>query len=339
MKRENEPILSVRRLSIGVRAAKNIYTAVDRISFDLNRGEILGIVGESGCGKSITALSLMGLLADGVTVTAGNAWFGTPEDYIDLYALTPRARRGVNGRWISMIYQEPMTCLDPLMKIGRQVGEPLRLHTKKTSAEIDREVLDILAEVGMRDPEGIASSYPHQLSGGQRQRVMIAMACICRPRVLIADEPTTALDVTTQEEILSLIEQLNRRHGTSVILISHDLGVVNRICDRVLVMYAGRIVEAGTVGAILRSPEHPYTRGLLASIPSVAARGSDLPCIPGRVPAVTDQRDACPFAPRCAQADETCRLRHPPRVLRPDGHTVYCHKNVFAARAAAGSEK
>ena len=316
-----EPLLSVRRLSIGIRSNKKTYTAVDKVSFDVYPGEILGIVGESGCGKSITAMSLMGLLSSGVSVTGGNAFF----EGRDLLSIKGKERLHMNGNRISMIYQEPMTSLNPLMKIGRQIGEPLRLHTDLPEKEIRARAREMLDRVGMRDGDKIFKSYPHQLSGGMRQRVMIAMAAIANPALLIADEPTTALDVTTQAEILELLRKMNRDHGTSIIFISHDLGVVGRICSRVLVMYAGRLVESGPSAAILGDPEHPYTEGLIASIPEVEDRGEDLPSIPGRVPSVTEEHAACPFAPRCGKATALCsKIPAPMRNVGPD-HFVWCH--------------
>ncbi len=316
-----EPLLSVRRLSIGIRSNKKTYTAVDKVSFDVYPGEILGIVGESGCGKSITAMSLMGLLSSGVSVTGGNAFF----EGRDLLSIKGKERLHMNGNRISMIYQEPMTSLNPLMKIGRQIGEPLRLHTDLPEKEIRARAREMLDRVGMRDGDKIFKSYPHQLSGGMRQRVMIAMAAIANPALLIADEPTTALDVTTQAEILELLRKMNRDHGTSIIFISHDLGVINRICSRVLVMYAGRLVESGPSAAILGDPEHPYTEGLIASIPEVEDRGEDLPSIPGRVPSVTEEHAACPFAPRCGKATALCsKIPASMRNVGPD-HFVWCH--------------
>ena len=298
-----EPLLSVRRLSIGIRSNKKTYTAVDKVSFDVYPGEILGIVGESGCGKSITAMSLMGLLSSGVSVTGGNAFF----EGRDLLSIKGKERLHMNGNRISMIYQEPMTSLNPLMKIGRQIGEPLRLHTDLPEKEIRARAREMLDRVGMR------------------QRVMIAMAAIANPALLIADEPTTALDVTTQAEILELLRKMNRDHGTSIIFISHDLGVVGRICSRVLVMYAGRLVESGPSAAILGDPEHPYTEGLITSIPEVEDRGEDLPSIPGRVPSVTEEHAACPFAPRCGKATALCsKIPAPMRNVGPD-HFVWCH--------------
>ena len=284
-----ETLLNVKHLTLGVTERDgSVNKAVDDISFEVRKGEILGIVGESGCGKSLTVMTLMGLMKDDVFVMDGQILFGQD----DLVRVTPERRRQINGNDLSIIYQEPMTSLNPLIKIGRQVGEPLRLHRKDLSEkEIDRMVLELLTEVGIQNPGQIMKSYPHQLSGGMRQRVMIAMASICRPRILVADEPTTALDVTTQAHVLSLLKRVNEEFGTTILFISHDLGVINRVCDRVLIMYAGK----------------------------------DLICIPGRVPSTMDPREPCPFAPRCGHTMEACRQTFPEcRELSKD-HIVYCH--------------
>ena len=267
-------------------------------------------------------MTLMGLMKDDVFVMDGQILFGQD----DLVRVTPERRRQINGNDLSIIYQEPMTSLNPLIKIGRQVGEPLRLHRKDLSdAEIDRMVLELLTEVGIQNPGQIMKSYPHQLSGGMRQRVMIAMASICRPKILVADEPTTALDVTTQAHVLSLLKRVNEEFGTTILFISHDLGVINRVCDRVLIMYAGKIVERGKTRDILNHPAHQYTKGLIRSIPTREQKGKDLICIPGRVPSTMDPREPCPFAPRCGHTMEVCRQTFPEcRELAKD-HIVYCH--------------
>ena len=326
------PVLSVENLTISL---KDGTPVTNSISFDIMPGEILGLVGESGCGKSVTALSLMGLLADSMEVTEGSAVFtpaagriatrGDGLGSIDLFSVTPKQRSRVNGSRIAMIYQEPMSALNPLQKIGKQVGEVLKLHSDLDDAAIREKVLSMLERVDLKDPERVYGSYPHQLSGGQRQRICIAMAAIAEPALLVADEPTTALDVMTQEEILSLIRRLNRKNGTAVLFISHDLSVIEKICSRVMIMYAGSAVEYGSTGDILRMPAHPYTIGLLRSIPGPDKKGSALDCIPGRVPSVHDPKEPCPFAPRCFMAKPVCTMRRPPRADFEEDHHVYCH--------------
>lgn len=314
-------VLRVQDLSIGIAGAKGKYNVVDRINFHINHGEIVGIVGESGCGKSITALSIQGLLAEGVSVTGGRLIF----EGNDLLKLSRHKRREINGKDIAMIFQEPMTSLNPLMKIGKQVGETLKLHGTCTQKEIQQKVLSVLEEVGLQNPQKVMHSYPHQLSGGMRQRVMIAMAIIGEPKLLIADEPTTALDVTTQAQVLELLKKINKEHNMSILFISHDLGVINRLCDRVMVMYAGRLVEKGKTSTILVHPVHEYTKGLMQSIPTRKQKGSPLPCIPGKVPAVNEAKAACPFAPRCAEARDVCFREEPAERALSNAHAVSCH--------------
>lgn len=320
MNKMAEKILDVRDLSIDIRHDQNTYAVVEGISFHLNKGEILGIVGESGCGKTVTVMTMVGLEPEMIVPSGGTAMFHG----IDLLHCSEAQRQEINGKDISVIYQEPMTSLNPLQKVGRQIGESLRLHTDLDEKEIRKRVIRMLKAVELRDPEKTADSYPHQLSGGMRQRVMMAMAGICHPQILVCDEPTTALDVTTQAEILELLREWNRKQGTSVIFISHDLAVINRICDRVMVMYAGKIAEIGKTEEILQTPAHPYTQGLLASIPTMGQKGRELHCIPGRVPAVTEKRESCPFAPRCTRAGEDCRHGQIPAVRLSDTHEVHC---------------
>jgi peptide/nickel transport system ATP-binding protein len=313
-------ILRVNNLSIGVQTGEGIFDVVDKICFSIHKGEILGIVGESGCGKSLTALSIAGLLAQNVMIRSGNIIF----DGMDMRSLKRDDIRKVQGRDLSMIFQEPMTSLNPLMKIGRQVSENLKLHSSLTKREIREQTLEILGKVGLPELEKLMSAYPHELSGGMRQRVMIAMAIICKPKLIIADEPTTALDVTIQAQILDLLLQINREFGCAILFISHDLGVVSRICSRLLVMYAGNIVEGGSTRNIFLHPVHVYTRGLIGSIPSRELRGKRLANIPGRVPNLTEKRFGCPFAPRCEKAQDICFVEKPPRVVLGPGHQVSC---------------
>lgn len=314
-------LLSVEDLSIGLREGKDLCPVVDHVSYTVQQGEILGVVGESGCGKTVTNLAVMGLLPPSLFVRGGRILFAGQ----DLLALSERERNRINGSRIAMIYQEPLTSLNPLLRIGKQVAEPLRIHEDLPKEEIRERVIRALAEVGLADPEGILSCYPHQLSGGQRQRVMIAMATICRPDLMIADEPTTALDVTVQARILRLIRHISEKHGMSVLFISHDLAVISQICDRVMVMYAGKICEIAETGELMRHPLHPYTQGLLRSIPTRKSRGADLPVIPGHVPSVTEARTPCPFAGRCPQAQKLCLEAAPESAEAAPGHFVSCH--------------
>lgn len=317
----SEVLVRTQNLSISIKNDKEEVVAVDDISFHINKGEILGIVGESGCGKSLTALSIPGLLGEQIGVSGGTIIF----DGKDLLHMSKEERREMNGKDIAMIYQEPMTSLNPLMKIGKQIAEVIKLHEKKSKKEINDEVLDILKKVGLKNPEKNMNAYPHQLSGGMRQRVMIAMAIICKPKLLIADEPTTALDVTIQAQILELLKEINKEFHTSILFISHDLGVINRLCDRVMVMYAGKIVEKGKTRTILLHPVHEYTKGLMNSIPTRKQKGSRLKCIKGRVPALSEKKFGCPFAPRCDAARDICFIQKPDMQALSMHHEVCCH--------------
>jgi peptide/nickel transport system ATP-binding protein len=308
-----------------------VVKAVDGVSFALRPAETLAIVGESGCGKSVTALSLMRLVPDppGRIVGGTVRLAGT-----DLLGLDEAAMRGVRGKDISMIFQEPMTSLNPVMTIGKQIAEVLLLHERLSAAAARRKAVDMLRLVRIPEPEQRAKEYPHQLSGGMRQRAMIAMALACNPKVLIADEPTTALDVTIQAQILEIILDLQVKLGTAVILITHDLGVVAETAQRVIVMYAGRKVEEASVDELFARPLHPYTHGLLASIPRLGLMrgetdGADgrLKEIPGMVPALSHLPPGCVFAPRCAFADERCRREYPPYEQKRPGHWAACWRS------------
>lgn len=315
-----EPILQVSGLTVKAATNEGTFTVIDHIDFSMQKGEILGIVGESGCGKSMTALSIAGLLPANVQVSEGKILF----DGKDLKTLSPAQVRSVQGRELSVIFQEPMTSLNPLMKIGRQVGETLALHTDFSRQEIRERTRDILGHVGLPNPEELLDAYPHELSGGMRQRVMIAMAVICKPKLLIADEPTTALDVTIQAQILELLREINREVGCAILFISHDLGVISQLCSRTAVMYAGTIVEEGKTEDLFCHPAHAYTQGLLQAIPTRASRGKWLYNIPGSVPDLSSRDKGCPFASRCGCAGEACLSARPGRVDLPDGHRVYC---------------
>jgi peptide/nickel transport system ATP-binding protein len=334
MHRKTGVVLEVKGLSVGIKRKKRCLPAVRDLSFEMESGEILGIVGESGCGKTLTALSIPGLLPPGVEQTGGTIRFAGQ----DLGALHPRELSRIRGRDLTMVFQEPAASLNPLQRIGVQIAEPLKLHGEREGALIRRRVLDILENLGLPDPERLVRAYPHQLSGGMCQRVMIALAVINRPRLLIADEPTTALDLSTQTQILDLLGRINRELGTSILFISHDLSVISRFCSRLLVMYAGRLVESGPVEAIFRSPLHEYTRLLLGSIPSRDRRGKPLASIPGRVPALEEQPGGCPFAPRCGSAEGRCEALFPEAAVFDAGkraasgeHRVHC---VLAGRKA-----
>ncbi len=298
------PLLSVRDLRTWFHTDQGVARAVDGVSFDVHPRETLGIVGESGCGKTVTSLSILGLLPrPPARIEKGSSIvFGGQE----LVGASEGRMRALRGNEISMIFQEPMSSLNPVYTVGNQISEALRLHRDMDRKAARAEAVRLLAEVGIPEPDRRVDEYPHQLSGGMRQRVMIAMALSCEPKLLIADEPTTALDVTIQAQILELLAGLRASHGMAVLLITHDLGVVAEVCDRVVVMYAGQVVETGTVHEIFQNPRHPYTRGLLDSLPSVDNPGQRLRSIPGTVPNPIRWPDGCRFRERCAEAGEGC---------------------------------
>ncbi len=316
------PLLSVADLKTHFFTADGVTRAVDGVSFDVGAGETLGIVGESGCGKSVTALSILRLLPRRLArVVGGSIRFQGR----DLLALDEPEMRDIRGNRIAMIFQEPMTSLNPVLTIGEQVAEALRIHQHLPRGQALARAAEMLALVHMADPQRQLAAYPHQLSGGMRQRAMIAMALACEPALLIADEPTTALDVTIQAQILALMLELRERTGAAVLLITHDLGVVAETCQRVIVLYAGRVVEQADVEALFDLPAHPYTRGLLASRPAHREiRRHRLTEIPGSVPSLREPITGCTFAPRCALATDQCRSEAP--VLRSIaiGHDVAC---------------
>jgi peptide/nickel transport system ATP-binding protein/oligopeptide transport system ATP-binding protein len=317
-------LLEIRNLTTRFFTRKGIVRAVEGVDLAVRRGTITGLVGESGCGKSVTALSVMGLVPSPPGhITAGRINL-EGENLLDK---SPEQMAGIRGKDISMIFQEPMTSLNPVLPIGRQVAEPLRLHTRLGRRQIRRKVVEMLELVGIPDPGKRLWTFPHQLSGGLRQRVMIAMAMICEPKLLIADEPTTALDVTIQAQILDLMKDLMKRLETSIILITHDLGVVAEVCDDVYVMYAGKVVEQGSVFDIFDEPAHPYTLGLLRSIPRIDAKSGKgkLHAIEGTVPNLSEMPAGCPFAPRCGKACSICREKEPPMVRIDGRHFARCH--------------
>ncbi len=302
------PLLEVNGLRTFFHTRDGIHRAVDGVSFALERGATLGIVGESGSGKSVTCHSLMGLVPQPPgRIEGGSAMF----DGIDLLHCPPRTARSIRGKRIAMIFQDPMTSLNPYIRIGDQLIEPLQIHERIPKAGARRRGREMLEAVGIHDAAVRMDLYPHEFSGGMRQRVMIAMALITRPEILIADEPTTALDVTVQAQILDLIRRFQRAPGMAVIFVTHDLAVVSGLCDRVLVMYAGRIVEAADVRAIFQQPRHPYTRALQRAIPSTQPKGAELSTIPGLPPDLSRPVAGCLFAPRCDSAVDRCRIEDP----------------------------
>ena len=300
-------ILEVNNLTTTFTSQRKSFNAVDGISFQVAKGETLGIVGESGCGKSVTSLSIMGLVKAPGKVTGKSIQF----DGVDLLNLSNKEMRRLRGNEMSMIFQEPMTSLNPVFSIGDQIGESIRIHKKLKGKERKEKVIELLKQVGIPRPDEIYDNYPHQLSGGMRQRIMIAMAMACDPKLIIADEPTTALDVTIQAQILELIKDLQVKKGMSMILITHDLGVVSEVCDRIVVMYAGKVVETGPVQEVLRNPEHPYTKGLLASLPKKGHNKNRLNYIPGQVPAPLNWGKGCRFADRCSSVMSQCHIAVP----------------------------
>ena len=318
------PLLELRDVEVEFRTRNGIARVLDRVSFRLSAGSTLGIVGESGCGKSMTALTIMRLVPQPPGRVGGGAILLDGEN---LLAATETRMREIRGNEISMVFQEPMTSLNPVFSVGDQIAETVRLHQGLGKrAALDRAV-EMLAAVGMPAPERRVREYPHQLSGGMRQRVMIAIGLACGPRVLIADEPTTALDVTVQAQIFDLLIDLKERTGTSIILITHDMGTIAEMADRVVVMYAGRIVEEGPVDPILEAPLHPYTRGLITCVPHLEDHPSPqrqpLTEISGMVPALTALGRGCAFAPRCAHAMDRCR-EQAPALIGEDEHRVAC---------------
>jgi peptide/nickel transport system ATP-binding protein len=318
-------LLEVENLQTHFRTPDGINRAVDGVSFQVGEGETLAIVGESGCGKSVTAMSILRLIPEPPGRIAGAIRF----EGRDLMTLDDRAMRDIRGNDISMIFQEPMTSLNPVLSVGRQLGETLRLHQGLDHQAAQARAMDMLNLVGISEPGRRLSEYPHQMSGGMRQRVMIAMALACNPKLLIADEPTTALDVTIQAQILDLMAELKRRIGAAIILITHDLGVVAEVAERVMVMYAGRKVEEAPVAALFRAPRHPYTQGLLGAVPklgsSLTGAETRLAEIPGTVPSLKQRIVGCVFAGRCPIATELCRQVAPALERKAPGHFAACH--------------
>ncbi len=316
-----ETLLRVENLQTSFRWEGGYLPAVDGVSFSVRQGQCVGLVGESGCGKTLTSLSILGLVPKpGGTVTGGRILF----EGKDLVSMSDRDLRAIRGNRISMIFQEPMTSLDPVYTIGTQVGDVISLHQKVDRKTARAKAADMLRAVGIPDPENRLDDYPHSLSGGMRQRVMIAMALSCRPKLLIADEPTTALDVTVQAQILEMLKDLRREIGMSILLITHALGVIAEIAEKVVVMYAGKVVEKGPVRAIFHSPHHPYTLGLLNSIPRMELGKRRLHVIGGVVPEIASMPSGCRFHPRCADATSLCRSDAPPSFQVGPEHWASC---------------
>jgi peptide/nickel transport system ATP-binding protein len=320
----NGDLLLIDGLTTEIRRRQGAFAAVDHVSFSVGHGEILGLVGESGCGKTMTSLSIMRLLPAAASVTGGSVLL----DGRDLLALSEGQMRDVRGKDIAMVFQEPMTSLDPSFTIGYQMIETIRAHGAGTKRQAQARAVQMLERVGIARASSRLDDYPHQFSGGMRQRVMLATALLLEPKMLIADEPTTALDVTIQAQILELLKRLRGELGMSVILITHNLGVVHEIADRVAVMYAGEIVESGSVGSIFDEPRHPYTQGLLRSMPDLTPPTERLPVIVGRVPELTDLPMACRFAPRCPNRIPRCDQEHPDLERTDERRELRCYNST-----------
>jgi peptide/nickel transport system ATP-binding protein len=327
------PLIEVENLGVRLNTSRGPAQAIRGVNFSLKRGETLGLVGESGCGKSITALALMGLLPDSAVVSGSIRFDGS-----ELVNLSDADYCKLRGNRISMIFQEPMTALNPMHTIGHQIAEPLRRHRKHSAAQARKEAIALLDRVGLPDAARRVDAYPHQFSGGQRQRITIAIALACNPDFLIADEPTTALDVTIQGQILDLIADLVEERGMSMILISHDLGVIAENVQRMMVMYGGTVVESGPTDEVFRCLGHPYTQGLFRARPRLGARkGTRLKTIAGTVPELADLPAGCAFAGRCPIVEDRCRAALPPVVQVGTGHGVRCLRTDVAMADAAGA--
>jgi peptide/nickel transport system ATP-binding protein len=313
-------LLEVRDLYLEFKTARGRLMALNGISFDVRPGEVFGLVGETGCGKTVTGLSILRLLPRSARVTRGEVLF----DGADLLKLGRGEIEAVRGSQIAMIFQDPSTSLNPVFTVGSQIQRVIRQHMHLTRQEQAAKTLQVLAAVGLPDVERIVGSYPHQLSGGMQQRVMIAMALSCSPRLLIADEPTTSLDVTIQAQILKLLRELQKKFDVAVILITHNLGVIAQTCDRLAVLYGGRVAESGPTREIFNDPRHPYTRGLMAAIPRPGSRGKKMAAIPGTVPSNPGAMSGCTFAPRCAFAFERCLAETPPAFPVGPEHASAC---------------
>jgi oligopeptide/dipeptide ABC transporter ATP-binding protein len=324
---EPQAILSVRNLSTRFETHGGSFLAIEGVSFDLQKGRTLAIVGESGCGKSVTAQSIMRLLPKRIArIESGEVLY----DGVDLMMLPEERMRGVRSRHVAMVFQEPMTALNPVQKIGSQIVEAIREHLPLSRKQAWERAVEGLRQVGIPSPAERALQYPHEMSGGMRQRVVLAIALACDPSVIVADEPTTALDVTIQAQILELLKRLQRERSLALMIITHDLGVVAEVADDVAVMYAGQIIEKAGLRAIFEDPQHPYTIGLLSSIPEFASKDGRLSSIEGMVPNLAALPSGCRFSTRCPYADDRCRAEEPPEADLGDGHVSRCWKAPFA---------
>jgi peptide/nickel transport system ATP-binding protein len=315
-----QALLDIQQLKTHFFTENGVVPSVDGVSFQINKGETVAVVGESGCGKSVTSLSIMGLVGSPGKIVGGEILF----EGRDLTKATKKELRKIRGNEIAMIFQEPLTSLNPVFTVGSQVAEAIRLHQNASKEEAKQKTIELLKRVGIPRAEKVYSSYPHSLSGGMRQRVMIAMALSCNPKLLIADEPTTALDVTIQAQILHLMRELSRENDTAIMLITHDLGVVAEMVDRVIVMYAGQVVEQGDVFTLFKDPKHPYTKGLLNSTPRIHELKDELESIEGSVPNPSEMPKGCKFHPRCPKATEQCVTAEPQLKEMDSGHQVRC---------------
>ncbi len=324
----NKPLLEVKNLKTEFRLSQGTVHAVNGVSFTIGEGEVLGIVGESGCGKSVTALSLMRLIESPGRIVDGQVLFYDRDRIVDLAALPLHEMERIRGNKISMIFQDPMTSLNPVLTIGYQLTEPLKQHRSMSEDQARKTAIQLLDRVGIPEAAVRMNDYPHQFSGGMRQRVMVAMAAACQPRLLIADEPTTALDVTIQAQIIDLINELKEETGTSVIIITHDLGVIAGIADQVAVMYAGHIIEKSPVREIFSAPRHPYTQALIGSIPRLRYWPDRLTTIEGAPPNLMTEITGCPFHPRCPVRIQRCEAERPPFIESTPGHACACWVNA-----------
>lgn len=323
MSAQNRYLLDIQGLKTYFFTREGVVKAVDDVDLQIDRFETLGLVGESGCGKSTVALSILRLISFPGKIISGKILFNG----IDLLKLSEKEMRKIRGGSISIVFQDPQSSLNPVFNVGSQIAEAVRLHQMiKKNKEVKKRVIDILEKVNIPDPEKRFSNFPHELSGGMRQRVMIAMALSCNPELLIADEPTTSLDVTIQAQILDLMKKMQKEFKSSILLITHNMGIVAEMCDKVAVMYCGKVVEYSDVVTIFKNPKHPYTRALLASIPRVDVKKDELETIPGSVPSLVNPPAGCHFHPRCSYAQKICREIEPPKVEIRKSHIVYCHR-------------
>jgi peptide/nickel transport system ATP-binding protein len=323
-----QPVLSVHNLKVEFAGRRGVLHAIDGVSFDIAKGEVLGVVGESGAGKSVTGLAVIGLIDPPGRISGGEILLSG----LRIDNLSPEEMRRIRGKRIGMIFQDPLTSLNPLYRIGDQLIETIKTHTNLSEEKARKRAIDLLAEVGIPAPEKRIDGYPHEFSGGMRQRVVIALAICAEPELIIADEPTTALDVSVQAQIITLIKRLGRDHGTAVMLVTHDMGVIAETCDRVAVMYSGRIAEIGPVRDVVQNPLHPYAKGLMGAIPTLAGNTERLVQIPGSMPRLSAIPRGCAFHPRCGSAFERCRIQRP-EPIRHGTRDVACH--LYDAAAAA----